>query len=67
MGITPFKVVYGLDPKVLTYDFNENYTPLVSTLLQQRDLVLQQLKLNISHAKECMKHFANTKYIDILI
>jgi len=64
--ITPFQIVYGrVPPAIIAYNGNDNDPIEVSTLLQQRDKVLQQLKQNLWKAQVRMKKFADKKRSEV--
>lgn len=61
-SLTPFKVVYGCDPpQLLWYSSNDRDLAVVSSLLQKRDQVLNQLKSNLLKTQARMKSFTDTK------
>lgn len=60
--MTPFKIVYGREPPKLLR-IGEGQTPVdsVEELLQERDFVLDELKLHILRAQQIMKHNSDSK------
>jgi len=51
LGMIPFKVVYGRDPPTLTqYNSEVKDPPSLKEFLQQRDILLYQLKQNLERA-----------------
>ncbi|XP_027348138.1 uncharacterized protein LOC113859609 [Abrus precatorius] len=59
-GMTPFKVLYGRDPPSIVPLFVHDGTPPdIQTQLQQRDLLLSELKGNLLKAQNCMKLYTN--------
>nr|KYP43037.1 Transposon Ty3-I Gag-Pol polyprotein [Cajanus cajan] len=70
-GLTPFRVVYGreppcLDKYVLDKYVLDNNDPLeLREMLQQRDLILSQLKHNLMKAQQNMKKNADKKRRDV--
>nr|KYP34828.1 Retrotransposable element Tf2 [Cajanus cajan] len=62
IGMTPFKAVYGRDPPTIAkYTLDTQDPPSLQELLQQRDLVLNQLKNHLLKAQIHMKKFADKK------
>ncbi|GKA13866.1 ty3-gypsy retrotransposon protein [Tanacetum coccineum] len=62
IGVTPFKVVYGKDPpSVITRSFGDDTPEDVIDQLQQRDALLDYLKINLGRAQAQMKKYANKK------
>ncbi|GJW14511.1 hypothetical protein Tco_0018644 [Tanacetum coccineum] len=62
IGVTPFKVVYGRDPpSVITCSFGDDTPSDVIQQLQQRDALLNQLKINLGRAQARMKKYADKK------
>lgn len=64
-GMTPFKVVYGRDPPKL-WRVGTGQTPVnsVEELLQERDYILDELKVNLLKAQQTMKRNADLKRRD---
>lgn len=66
IGTTPFEAVYGRPPPVIVTDATVQDTPPdVLSLLQQRDEVLQQVKLHLQQAKARMKRHADKKRTEL--
>ncbi|WVZ04461.1 hypothetical protein V8G54_025267 [Vigna mungo] len=62
--MTPFRIVYGRDPPtLLKYHYSSIDPPSIQDMLQQRDVILAQLKLNLLKAQERMKKYANQKRV----
>lgn len=61
-GMTPFKVVYARDPPKL-WRVGAGQTPVnsVEELLQERDHILDELKINLLKAQQVMKRNADGK------
>jgi len=65
-GMTPFQALYGrLPPTIPSY--NEGLSPVheVDQQLQDRDELLQQLKINLACSINRMKHIADKKRRDV--
>ena len=60
--MTPFKVVYGRDhPHIVKYVYASD-PPDIQMLLQQRDVVMSQLKHNLLKGHQTMKKYADQKW-----
>lgn len=62
LGMTPFHVVYGREPPSLVkYELSTTDPPALQEIMQERDVVLSQLKSNLLKAQTCMKKYADKK------
>jgi hypothetical protein len=61
-GMTTFKVVYGRDhPHIVKYVYATD-PPDIQMLLEQRDVVMSQLKHNLLKGQQTMKKYADQKW-----
>nr|KYP74492.1 Retrotransposable element Tf2 [Cajanus cajan] len=60
--MSPFKVVYGREPPtLLKYNHSNADPPSIQMMLQQRDRVIAELKVNLLKAQQKMKKYADQK------
>jgi hypothetical protein len=65
-GMTPFQALYGrLPPIIPSYNEGLSLVHEVDQQLQDRDELLQQLKVNLAHLVNRMKQIADTKRRDV--
>lgn len=66
LGTTPFQAVYGREPPPIIPSQCPYVDPIsITELLQHRDQLLAQLKLNLKKAQDRMKHYADHHRIEI--
>lgn len=60
--MTPFKVLYGRDPPLVTR-LGKGHSPvdIIEVMLQERDVILDELRLNLLKAQQTMKLYADKR------
>lgn len=59
---TPFRALYGRDPPpIIRYEGQQTPIDAIDKLLEDRDAILDDLKMNLIRAQQKMQHQANTK------
>lgn len=63
IGMTPFQALYGrIPPEVVDYCLGNSNVEAVDTLLQERDRLLAELKINLCATQERMKKYVDMKH-----
>lgn len=62
LGMTPFQAVYEKVPlEIIEYRAGDSNVEAVDVLLNQRDVLLQELRINLQAAQDRMKKYADRK------
>lgn len=58
--MSPYKALYGVRPPLLpAYSFEDSKVESVNELLQKRNEIHRELRINLQHAQDRMKKFAD--------